>query len=99
MSDIIAFAKQYVDAAPAERGVYALYQDAELIYIGRAHGFSVTIRTRLQCHLRGDEGWCTQQATHYWRQVCDDPAMTEAQLLEWHRTKFGRLPRCNERQP
>ena len=99
MSDTYAFSKNNVDKAPNSHGVYALYRDGVLIYIGRASGNGVTIRSRLQCHLRGDEGPCTRAATHYWREQNAAPIAREAELLDWHRKKFGALPRCNERQP
>lgn len=64
VGDRYAFTKENVDKSPDEKGVYALYDGDVLIYYGRASGDSVTIRTRLQSHQRGDEGRCTQSATH-----------------------------------
>jgi excinuclease UvrABC nuclease subunit len=91
------FSKDNVDKAPDEHGVYELYDGDELIYIGRAAGTGVTIRTRLQAHRRGDEGRCTQRATHYRREVNSRPIGREAELIREYVTRYGRLPRCNER--
>jgi len=93
------FTKDNVDKAPAAHGAYILYDGGELIYIGRASGNAVTIRSRLQCHLRGDEGPCTQGATHYWREPNDSPIAREKELLDWYAANNkGQLPRCNERR-
>lgn len=91
------FNQAYVNAMPAARGVYTLYQLAELIYIGRASGEGVTIRSRLQSHLNGTEGRCTQMADQFSIEVCNNPIQREKELLEWYHRQYGRLPRCNER--
>jgi excinuclease UvrABC nuclease subunit len=93
----LPFTKPYIDAAPDRQGVYLLYDQAELIYIGRAAGSTVTIRSRLQSHYNGFEGRCTQAASHFDCDVTSTPTLDEAQLLEEYRLRFGRLPRCNER--
>lgn len=86
-----------VNSSPENHGVYALWQNGTLIYYGRAHGVGVSIRSRLKSHLSGSEGYCTQQATHYQWEMCQDPVMREKQLLESYKSQYGRLPRCNER--
>jgi len=93
------FNKENVDQAPAAAGVYALYVGDELIYFGRALGGTVTIRSRLQKHLAGAEGACTQSATYFSWEVSANPARRESQLVAWFETTFGRRPRCNERRP
>jgi len=96
--DKYGFIEKNVNKAPDEHGVYALYDDETLIYYGRAAGEDVTIRSRLQSHFNGDEGSCTQGATHYRREVTDWPKRREKELLDEFETKFGRLPRCNEKR-
>ena len=91
------FTKDNVDQSPDEHGVYALYDGQELIYYGRAAGYGVTIRSRLQDHYAGREGRCTQGADGYRREVTDTPIMREKELLEEYQRVYGRLPRCNER--
>jgi excinuclease UvrABC nuclease subunit len=95
--DRYKFSSENVDIAPNDEGVYELYDGDELIYVGRAAGLYVTIRTRLQSHLRGDEGRCTQRATAYRREVTNTPTAREKELLLEYRRLNGRLPRCNDR--
>lgn len=94
-SEVYPFTKGNVDKSPDEPGVYCLLRNGSVIYYGEAH--DGTIRARLQRHLSGAEGRCTQQATHYKREVCADPEAREAELLRAFRAKHGQLPRCNER--
>ncbi len=89
-----AFTKGNVDKSPDAPGVYALYDNEELIYYGQSE---VSIRERLQSHQSGDEGRCTQQATHYSREEHSDPVSREVVLLRTFKLQTGRLPRCNER--
>lgn len=91
------FIKQYVDAAPDREGVYFLYDGPELIYHGRALGKGVTIRSRLQDHLAGRAGKCTQSATDYGFEYPAQPDLYEVTFLAAYKKRFGRLPRCNER--
>ena len=108
-----AFTESNLNKAPAEHGVYALYDNTPLvrefsgpfpsmrrrrveltIYIGRASGDGVTIRSRLMSHYRGDEGLCTVCATHYRREVTSDPIARESELLDEYEEKYSELPRC-----
>ncbi len=93
-----AFSQENIDNAPDQAGVYALYDEGTLIYIGRATGGTVTIRSRLRDHKAGREGPCTKSATHCKREVTTSPVKREEELLEeYKRTHNGKLPRCNER--
>lgn len=83
-----------VRRAPAERGVYALWEPEELVYCGFALGGAVTIRSSLKDHRLGLFGSCTARATHFSWEICRDPVRREAELLKEYRTRHGRLPRC-----
>ncbi len=96
--DKYAFTESNVNDAPAEHGVYALYDGDVTIYIGRASGDGVTIRSRLQSHYRGDEGPCTEAATNYRREVTSRPIARESDLLDEFEENYGELPRCNDRR-
>ncbi len=96
--DRYAFTKENVNQAPDVHGVYELYDNSELIYIGRAAGDGVTIRNRLQRHLSGQEGPCTKGATAYRREENTAPISREKELLTAYEKQYGRLPRCNERR-
>lgn len=96
--DKYPFTQENVDLAPTDQGVYALYDNDITIYIGRASETN-TIRSRLQAHKRGDEGSCTQSATHYRREVNRYPVTREQELLKEYKQTYGKLPRCNEIMP
>ena len=93
------FTASNVNQAPAEHGVYALYDGDETTYIGRASGEGVTIRSRLQAHYRGDEGPCTKGASIYRREVTSRPIAREKELLHEYYNTYDRLPRCNDVLP
>lgn len=93
------FTAANVNKAPQRAGVYKLYDSNTLIYIGRASGGNSTIRTRLQAHISGRNGRCTQNATAYAYDTTIADITTERQLLQTFRQTHGRLPRCNDRMP
>jgi hypothetical protein len=84
-----------VEAAPDQNGLYALWEDDELIYVGCA-SISATIRERLIEHLGRRLCPCAEKATHYSWELSLRPAMREVQILEEFLAQFGRMPRCNE---
>jgi hypothetical protein len=84
-----------VKGAPDEQGLYALWEDDELIYIGRASA-SGTIRERLSEHLDRRLCPCAEKATHYSWELSLRPAAREVEILEEFLAQFGRVPRCNE---
>jgi hypothetical protein len=81
------FARIVIAGAPEDAGVYALWEEEELVYYGRG-----AIRSRLTEHF--SEG--RVRATHYSWELCKDPAAREAELLREHQRRFGRLPRFNQ---
>ena len=93
-----AFTESNVNLAPAEHGVYELYDGNVTAYIGRASGDEVTIRSRLMSHYRGDEGLCMAAATHYRREATSRPIARESELLDEYEEIYGELPRCNDRR-
>jgi hypothetical protein len=80
-----------VEAAPSEQGLYALWEDEELIYVGRG-----SIRERLSEHLKRRLCPCTEKASHYSWELSLRPATREVEVLEEFLAEFGRMPRCNE---
>ena len=86
------FTPALVQGAPGNGGLFALWQDGDLIYVGRA----ASIKDCLLDHLQRRICPCTAAATHYSWELSLHPAMREAELLEHFRRRFGRLPRCNE---
>jgi hypothetical protein len=79
------FSRIVIAGAPDDVGVYALWDEDEIVYYGRG-----PIRTRLAQHFERRE-----RATHYSWELCADPAAREAALLAEHERTFGRPPRYN----
>ena len=92
------FIYEYIGTAPTYKGVYALYDNATTIYIGKADGEG-GVRERLHAHKRGDEGPCTRNATDYRREPADNPSAREKVLLAEYMRANGRLPQCNDVMP
>ena len=78
--------------APADAGVYALWEGEELVYYGRAAG-GQTIRARLLEHLEGRLP--ATGASHYSWELCANPAERESELIAEYQRTFGRPPRFN----
>ena len=81
--------------SPEEPGVYALWRDDELIFLGRASQ-GATIRARITEQLDAPCS-CTRGATHYSWELALQPAAREAEVLREFQVRFGRLPRCNDK--
>lgn len=90
------FTRSMVEGAPADPGVYALWENDELIYYGRAAGTVMGIQFALLEHLDRRAGPCTERATHYGWEISLEPAAREAELLGEYKATFKRLPRCNK---
>ena len=90
------FTDAAVDLSPTAPGVYLLYKDGRLIYIGAAVNGS-GIRQELQGHLIGVHGACTSAATAFIYEPAADPLRLRRHYLAEHRNRYGgRLPACNE---
>jgi plasmid stability protein len=79
--------------APDDAGVYALWDQEELVYYGRAMGGGLTVRARLLEHFDGHLP--SESVSHYSWELSADPAAREAQLLAEYQRVFGRPPRLN----
>ncbi|TAK83963.1 MAG: hypothetical protein EPO20_15975 [Betaproteobacteria bacterium] len=84
-----SFNRIVLAGAPAEPGVYALWQGDEVIYYGRAYN-GATIRSRLLEHYES-----RTKATHYSWEITAEPAARESELLREYQDAYGRLPRMN----
>jgi hypothetical protein len=89
-----AFTRLGIAKAPAEQGVFCLWEGDEVIYIGRATG-NATIKSCLDNHYAGDYGACTQGATQYTWEASLYPASRQAELLEEFTSVHRRPPRCH----
>jgi len=82
-----AFTASMVADAPEHAGLYALWRDDRLVFLGRADGGSDTIRARLAAHLeralRDHErpGERERAPTHYSWEITTEPRLREAQAM------------------
>jgi hypothetical protein len=77
------FQRVAVIGAPDDPGVYALYEDDRVIYIGYTNGRRTTIRSKLVDHL--EQRLAPSSATHYGWEICRLPAARAAELVREHR--------------
>lgn len=90
------FTEAAVDVSPATPGVYLLYRNGHLVYIGAAVN-GAGIRAELESHRRGAHGACTKSATAFLFELVAEPLTTYRHYLEAYRAGHdGRLPPCNE---
>jgi hypothetical protein len=89
------FSTKMIAGAPKDMGVYALWRDQRLLYVGRALGGSSTIFSRLEEHMSGALCDCSRQATHYSWEIVTQPIVRELELLQEQRNAAGQLPPCN----
>ena len=84
-----------VSGAPADPGVFALWENDEIIYYGHTRGPS-TIQSCLREHL-GRGNHCTGGATHYGWEISANPPVRELELLREFVRANKKLPRCNRK--
>ena len=82
--------------APESPGVYALFQGKDLTYYGHS---DKSIKLRLKSHKAGQEGVCTENATHFQCELAPSPLDRERELLNEYENEYGQLPRCNDVRP
>jgi hypothetical protein len=90
-----------ISGAPAEPGVYALFEDDEIVYYGCAFQ-GATIQSALYEHLvraRAGEGGCLQRVTRYSWEISYRPRLREAELLREFEAANQRAPRGNQPAP
>lgn len=90
------FTDAAIDLSPAAPGVYLLYQNGRLLYIGLAVNGS-SIREELASHQRGAHGERTRDATAFVYELARDPRALHRRYLSAHRARHGgRLPPGND---
>ena len=80
-----------IEAATESTGVYALYRQQEVLYIGWAKN----VKEALFAHLLGSVR-SLRAITHYWWDICDDCEARANELLAEHQERHGRLPPMND---
>jgi excinuclease UvrABC nuclease subunit len=93
---LFPFTELMIRVAPNKPGVYTLFKDRKIVFIGCAEGHDTTIRTYLKDHLTGKNGKCTRRATEYSYEITPESTTRAEELLESYKRQFGKLPECNE---
>jgi len=93
--DKYRFTRSNVELVPDAPGVYALFENGEVAFYGRAQGGSDTIRARLNDHLAGRQPPGRVKAKLFSFEVTRYPASRERALLEEHRRRTWRWPEYN----
>lgn len=93
------FTRKNVELVPDAPGVYALFENGEVAYYGRAEGGSDTIRSRLGEHLAGRQAPGRIKAKLFSFEVTRYPMSRERALLEEHKRNTWRLPEFNASAP
>ena len=92
-----AFDQFWVGGASTFSGVYVLWDDGELIYIGGTDEDG-GVRARLTDHLYGGDP-CLRHATHFQYEVTAMPWTRERELILEFQAENNRLPKCNDTVP
>jgi hypothetical protein len=87
-----------LESLPEQSGVFTLYEEGQMIFIGRADGSGHTIRSVVLDHKEGRVGSCTQRFDHYTRETTTNVALRYRELLQRHARKYHRFPKCNDRR-
>ena len=85
-----------LDSLPDSPGVFTLYKDGELIFIGYADGANHTVKSRIMDHKEGREVPLTQLFDHYTREVTSNVLVRYHELMHNYARKYHRWPRGNE---
>jgi hypothetical protein len=83
-----------IEAAPLDKGVFGLWKNNELIFIGVTDADG-SIRQCLMAHHSGEHGNETQEADHYSWEVANDPAERHREVVAQYQRTHGRPPRLN----
>ncbi len=85
-----------LDSLPESPGVFTLYKDGTLIFIGYANGDSQTIRSQIMGHKEGREVPLTKLFDHYTREVTPNVVVRYRELMQNYARKYHRWPKGNE---
>jgi hypothetical protein len=86
--------QQTIEIVPQLAGIYALWCEDEVIYIGFADE-TVGLRSQIMQHYRGTPE-CVACATHFQCDFCVECRPTAKEMMSRFVAKHGRSPRCNE---
>lgn len=92
-----AFTEALISAAPDTTGVYALWQNGGVIYLGKASAGAATIRNALSAQLEARK-WNDLVVTRCSWEVVDDADKRHRELLHEFESAHHCLPLWNDPQ-
>ncbi|HEU5178149.1 MAG TPA: hypothetical protein VFU24_11920 [Burkholderiales bacterium] len=92
-----AFTEALISAAPDTTGVYALWQNGGVIYLGKASAGAATIRNALSAQLEARK-WNDPVVTRCSWEVVDDADKRHRELLHEFESAHHCLPLWNDPQ-
>jgi hypothetical protein len=90
------FTRSSLAGAPNDPGIYALFQNDELLFYGLAVGAG-TIQSKLIAHMSGVID--PDHATHYAWEIARFPEQRLDELLAEYKALHGRVPKFNRQAP
>ena len=93
----LPFTRALIDAAPDTAGVFALWHNGGVIYLGKASAGAATIRTALSAQFEARR-WGSLSATRCSWEVVDDPDHRHRELMREFEIAHRALPLWNDPQ-
>jgi hypothetical protein len=90
----LRFSEQYVQSVPESPGIFCLWDNRYLVYVGRSaprSNLRAELRHALTVAMAAD-----LSATHFSFEVTNTPKTRAAEELREHFERWGALPRYNE---
>jgi hypothetical protein len=96
-SPSLPFNETLIAAAPHTTGVYALWHEGAIVYLGKACAGNATIRSALAEHLKA-ERWGAERATRCSWEIAENAERRFEELLQAFQITHGAAPRWNDPQ-
>lgn len=93
----LPFTESLIQAAPDTTGVFALWQNGGVIYLGKASAGSATIRRALSDEYKARR-WSVQPETRCSWEVVEDPDRRHSELLKEFELAHHCVPLWNDPQ-
>ena len=92
---LFAASRTNLESLPELPGVFTLYQDGKMIFIGYADGVNQSSNCQLSDLKECREGPSTQRFDHYTRELTPNVVLRYRDLMVHYARKYHRWPRGN----